>query len=195
MSKKNQLTTSDYLPMSELKKLLECLHEDKQYLWELYVRISFCTALRISDVLSLTWADILNRSYITKVEKKTGKTRQIPLNARVQRYIGELYLLLKRPNPNELLFKSKRTGAPISSQYINRIMKTWKVQYQIQIGNFSSHTFRKTFGRNIYDTAEDKSEALILLNQILRHTNLETTKRYLGIRADEIKSVFASLDF
>lgn len=195
MAKKNQLTKSDYLSMPELKKLLNGLHKDKKYIWELYVRISFCTALRASDVLSLTWADILNRSYLLWTERKTGKTRKIPLNDRVQRYIDELYLLLKRPNPNELIFKSSTTQSAYTIQYINKIIKNWKKDYNIDIGNFSTHTFRKTFGRNVYDTSKDKSSALILLNQILKHSNIETTKIYLGIRDDEIKSIFESLNF
>ena len=103
MAKKNQLTKSDYLPMEEYKKLLRLLHKDRQYLWELYARLAFCTALRVSDVLSLAWADILHKGSLTKIEKKTGKVRKIPFNLSIQTRIEELYILLKRPNPNELL--------------------------------------------------------------------------------------------
>lgn len=195
MAKKNQLTKSDYLAMPELKKLLNGLHKDKQYVWELYARLSFCTALRVSDVLSLTWADIINRSYLVKTEKKTGKTRKINFNDRVQRYIDEAYLLLKKPNPNELIFKSKLTGRAMTTQYVNQNIKKWKDKYHINVGNFSTHTFRKTFGRYVYDTAKDKSNALLLLNQIFKHSTIETTKVYIGLRQEEINSVFESLKF
>ena len=193
MAKKNQLTKSDYLAMPELKKLLNGLHRDKKYIWELYARLSFCTALRASDVLSLTWADIINRSYLVKTEKKTGKTRKIAFSERTQRYIDEAYLLMKKPNPNELIFKSKVTGEALTIQYINKIIKKWKDRYLINIGNFSTHTFRKTFGRYVYDTAKDKSNALLLLNQIFKHSTIEVTKVYIGLRQEEINSVFESL--
>ena len=114
MAKKNQLTKSDYLPMEEYKKLLRLLHKDRQYLWELYARLAFCTALRVSDILSLAWADILHKGSLTKIEKKTGKVRKIPFNLSIQTRIEELYILLKRPNPNELIFKSKFTGVSVS---------------------------------------------------------------------------------
>ena len=179
MAKKNQLTKSDYLPMEEYKKLLRLLHKDRQYLWELYARLAFCTALRVSDILSLAWADILHKGSLTKIEKKTG--------------IEELYILLKRPNPNELIFKSKFTGVSVSSQYLNRIMKEWKAKYKLDIENFSTHTFRKTFGRYVYDTSENKSEALLLLNRIFNHSNIEITKIYICIREDEINSIFDSI--
>lgn len=193
MAKKDQLTKSDYLPMEEFKKLLNCLHKDRKYIWELYARVSFCTALRASDVLSLTWADILNKSYLTKREQKTGKTRKIPLNQQTQDRFYELYMLLKRPNPAEIIFSNRRTHRPFTIQYINRKMKEWKEKYTIQVGNFSTHTFRKTFGRFVYDTNKDKSEALILINSILRHSSIDVTKIYIGLRDDEIQSVFSAI--
>ena len=181
MAKKNQLTKSDYLPMEDYKKLLYLLHKDRQYLWELYARLAFCTALRVSDILPLTWSDILHKGSLTKSEKKTGKVRKIPFNLNIQTRIEELYMLLKRPNPNELIFKSKFTGTSISPQYLNRIMKEWKIKYKLNIENFSTHTFRKTFGRYVYDTSENKSEALLLLNRIFNHSSVEITKVYICI--------------
>nr|DAQ15160.1 MAG TPA: site specific tyrosine recombinase [Caudoviricetes sp.] len=195
MAKKNQLTKSDYLPMEDYKKLLYLLHKDRQYLWELYARLAFCTALRVSDILPLTWSDILHKGSLTKSEKKTGKVRKIPFNLNIQTRIEELYMLLKRPNPNELIFKSKFTGTSISPQYLNRIMKEWKIKYKLNIENFSTHTFRKTFGRYVYDTSENKSEALLLLNRIFNHSSVEITKVYICIRKDEINSIFDSIRF
>lgn len=194
MAKKNQLTKSDYLPMSEFKKLLKELHKDKKYIWELYARLSFCTALRCSDVLSLTWHDIWNRYSLTVTEKKTGKTRKIPFNLQTQERIDEAYLLMKRPNPNELIFYNKKTRKPFTIQYINQMAKRWKEKYDLNIDHFSTHTFRKTFGRYVYDTSRDKSEALILVNSILNHSTIDVTKVYIGLRQDEVNSVFNSIN-
>ena len=194
MAKKNQLTKRDYLPMSEFKKLLKELHKDKKYIWELYARLSFCTALRCSDVLSLTWHDIWNRCSLTVTEKKTGKTRKIPFNLQTQERIDEAYLLMKRPNPNELIFYNKKTRKPFTIQYINQMAKRWKEKYDLNIDHFSTHTFRKTFGRYVYDTSKDKSEALILVNSILNHSTIDVTKVYIGLRQDEVNSVFNSIN-
>lgn len=194
MAKKNQLTKSDYLPMSEFKKLLKELHKDKKYIWELYACLSFCTALRCSDVLSLTWHDIWNRCSLTVTEKKTGKTRKIPFNLQTQERIDEAYLLMKRPNPNELIFYNKKTRKPFTIQYINQMAKRWKEKYDLNIDHFSTHTFRKTFGRYVYDTSKDKSEALILVNSILNHSTIDVTKVYIGLRQDEVNSVFNSIN-
>ena len=180
--------------MPEFKKLLKELHKDKKYLWELYARISFCTALRCSDVLSLTWHDIINRCSLTITEKKTGKTRKIPFNLQTQDRIDEAYILMKKPNPNELVFYNRKTRKPFTIQYINKLAKEWKEKYGLTIGNFSTHTFRKTFGRYVYDTSKDKSEALILVNSILNHSTIDVTKVYIGLRQDEVNSVFNSIN-
>ena len=51
MSVKGQITTAEPLEFKDFLRLLSSLHEDGNYLWELYCCISFCTACRVSDVL------------------------------------------------------------------------------------------------------------------------------------------------
>ena len=57
----------------------------------------------------------------------------------------------------------------------------------------STHTFRKTFGRYVYELMGRSAEGLILLNQIFRHSNLETTRRYIGLAQEDIDKVFDSI--
>ena len=40
---------------------------------------------------------------------------------------------------------------------------------------------------------ERSAESLILLNQIFRHSNLETTRRYIGLAQEDIDKVFDSI--
>ena len=181
------------------------LQKDNDKKWELSIKLlkkmnltnllNFKHGWQRMDDLEDTEHDIILITFnaFQKYEKKTGKVRKIPFNLSIQTRIEELYILLKRPNPNELIFKSKFTGVSVSSQYLNRIMKEWKAKYKLDIENFSTHTFRKTFGRYVYDTSENKSEALLLLNRIFNHSNIEITKIYICIREDEINSIFDSI--
>ena len=63
--------------------------------------------------------------------------------------------------------------------------------------NSSSHSLRKTFGRRVWLQECDRGrgdEALLLLADVFGHSNIAITKRYLGIRKEEILSVYDSLD-
>lgn len=192
---KGQLTTADYLPIEEFNRLVDSLHDDRLFLWELYCRLSFCTALRASDVLSLKWVDILEKDRLVRKETKTGKSREIILNHSVREKFSELYVLLGKPNVNTYVILNPRTKRTYSLEYINLLLKTFRVKYRLSIEHFSSHTFRKTFGRYVYEKNGKTAESLILLSTIFKHTNIETTKVYIGIRKTEINRVFNSIEF
>lgn len=195
MAEKYRLTTSDYLPYSEYEKLLNGLHKDKKYFWELYARLGFCTACRASDVLALRWGQILNVPRVCIKEKKTGKARIISFNESVRKKIASLYKLLNSPDLDAPVFYSSMTGEPITIQQVNRTLKLFKYRYQLKINHFSTHTFRKTFGRYVYDHGPNKSENLLLLNKIFNHTSIQVTKTYIGITQDEIDKVYNSIRF
>ena len=80
-------------------------------------------------------------------------------------------------------------------QYINQVLKDIKYRYRLDINHFSTHTFRKTFGRYVYDTNNHSADSLLLLNKILKHSSIEVTKAYIGITQDEISSIFNSIKF
>ena len=192
---KGKLTIADYLPIKEFNRLVDGLHNDGEYIWELYCRLSFCTALRASDVLSLKWEDILNKEYFDKIEKKTGKSRRITFNRTVTLKITELHSLIGEPNISGSLFLNHNTNKPYSLEHINRLLKQFRVKYRLPIKAFSTHTFRKTFGRYVYESNGKSAESLILLNSIFRHSSIDITKVYIGLRQAEIDNVFNSIKF
>lgn len=64
------------------------------------------------------------------------------------------------------------------------------------VKNFSTHSLRKTFGRHIYENVSINGElALVMLSELFNHSNIAITKRYLGIRKDEIMGCYDLLDF
>ena len=156
--------------------------------------LSFCLALRISDVLKLTLAEVLDKREVTVTEKKTGKTKTIPIGSNTSEHLSELYKKLKKPNTHRYIFINNETQKVYTRQRINQILKELKEKYNIKVGNFSSHTFRKTFGRYVYNKMGRTEESLVILNQIFRYTSIATTKIYIGLRSNEIGSVFNSIE-
>ncbi len=192
---KGLLTTADYLPIEDFNRLVDGLHADKKYIWELYGRLSFCMALRGSDVLSLKWSDILGKDEFTKIEQKTKKSRKIKFHASVRNKIFNLYALMGKPDVSNPVFCNPRTQKSYTLKHVNELLKIFRVKYRMPIKAFSTHTFRKTFGRYVYESSGRTAESLILLNTIFKHSSLEITKIYIGIRQNEIDNVFLSIDF
>lgn len=190
---RGQLTTADYLPIDTFRKLLGALEKDGEYLWETYCWLSFCTAFRASDVRALRWRDVLNRQELVRIERKTKKSRLVKFNKEVRDKTWYLYGSLGCPDVNGYIFENPQTGRPYSLEHINRLLKVFRSRYKIPIRAFSTHTFRKTFGRYVYEMSGRTAEGLILLNQIFRHSNLETTRRYIGLAQEDIDKVFASI--
>jgi integrase len=193
MSKKNQLTRTDYLSVEEYQKLVSCLHDDGDVLGETYTRVAKGTALRISDVLKLTWKKLLNERFVLN-EQKTGKRRSITVSEKTQDTFNMLYELNGKPNKEEPIFLNRRSGKTYTKQYINRLMKEWKEKYDICVGNFSSHSFRKSFGREYWDKSGCSDKALVNLSEIYNHSDISITRRYLGIRDEELSQVYEVIE-
>lgn len=195
MSQKHSYTTADYLPWDTMLNLTHRLYKDGKYRMSLLVACGCFFGLRISDLLSLSWEQILGESF-TLNEKKTGKHREIKVNTGVQEHIKECYKALDIKDPHEKCFLN-RYGDVVSIQRINVVLKEIKVKYMLKdIQHFSTHSFRKTFGRKVVEMAGDNSEmALIKLGEIFNHTSTSITRRYLGLRQQELSEVYDTLQF
>mgnify|MGYP003309528777 CR=1 FL=1 len=89
MSLKYSNTTADYLQWEEAMNLIRKLYKDKKYTISLLVAVGCFWGLRISDILSLRWNQILNVDELTIIEKKTGKKRIIRINPQLKRHISD----------------------------------------------------------------------------------------------------------
>lgn len=197
MSKKGTMTTADYLPFEDYKKLVQSLIDEKKYWWACYCILSFCTGLRFSDVSQLKWGDVLGKKHIVIQAKKTGKAQSIWLGENTQNHLEQLYNRMGKPNKSEIILKAEKRGKEgqsMSVQYINRVLKRWVIKYNLDIEHFSTHSFRKTFGRYVYEKSGRTNDSLLYLNRIFKHNNLDTTMTYLGIRDKEIASIFNSIE-
>ena len=131
---------------------------------------------------------------ITLNEKKTGKRRTIKVNSNFRKHIEDCHKALGVTDDNEHCFISRK-GCVYTTQRINVKLKYIKVRYGLKIGNISTHTLRKTFGRKVFESAGEQAEvALVRLMELFNHSSVSITKRYLGLRQEELMETYDLLD-
>lgn len=195
MSLKYSNTTADYLVWSDAMNLVRKLAKDENYKMSLLVALGCFTGLRISDILALRWNQILGVSEFSVIEKKTGKKRTLRLNPQLQQHIQECYGHIRPIGLKAPILVSQK-GTVFTIQRINVILKEVKKKYRLKVKNFSCHSLRKTFGRQVYNMNSDNSElALVKLMELFNHSSVSITKRYLGLRQEEILETYDCLSF
>ena len=195
MSLKYSTTTADYLVWSDAMNLIRKLAKDGNYKMSLLIALGCFTGLRISDILALRWEQILSTEEFTIIEKKTGKKRVLRLNPQLQQHIRECYEQIQPIGLKAPILVSQK-GTVFTIQRINVVLKEIKRKYRLKVKNFSCHSLRKTFGRQVYNMNSENSElALVKLMELFNHSSLAITKRYLGLRQEEILETYDCLTF
>ena len=193
-------TTEPIRDMEELKDFISYYSDRRDEKMERnYVLIltGLYTALRISDVLSLRWMDVMDekrasvRDYICVVEKKTKKKRNILLNRKLKGALSRFWRRQK-PKASEYIFSSENDRKkPISRVHAYRVIKEAANACIHDSENISCHSLRKTFGYH----ALRQGASLAVLTEIFNHSTYEVTKRYLGLTQDDQDDIIMRLDF
>jgi integrase len=196
MSIKGQNTTTTYMEWNDFISIITRLEKDENYKFCLLISIGVFTGLRISDLLSLTYSDLLSNETFTLREMKTKKQRSIKVNKDLKEIVSRIVSKSNVTNLNQLIFINKYGTKSIDKSYVNVKLKELVKKYRIKLdGNVSTHTFRKTLGRRVMEVNNYSNESLVLLMELFGHSSMSITKRYLGIREQEIHNVYDSLTF
>jgi integrase len=194
MSVKGSTTTTTYLDWNDFISLITRLEKDGNNKFCLLISIGVFTGLRISDLLTLKYSDLLNNETFQIKEKKTQKQRSIKVNKDLKDIVNRILQKSKVNDIEQLIFINKYGTKSIDKSYVNVKLKEIIKMYRIRLdGNVSTHTFRKTLGRRVMEVNNYSNESLILLMDLFGHSSMSITKRYLGIREKEIHNVYDSL--
>jgi integrase len=187
MSKKDSRTTCDFINFVEAtEKGKELMKSNKSELIGFYIIVAINTGLRVGDVKRLTFED-LRKGVLKFKEQKTKKFKELTINVHIQKAFENL----STKDRDGDIFKSQK-NVVISTQHLNVLLKD-AFAYLLPTHCISSHSLRKTFGRRVYEKNNRSEDALNYLSELFNHSSISTTRKYLGIRQEELNNIYNNL--
>lgn len=188
-------TTTSGIEWNTMLGLTERLKRDGLIKDRLLILVGCYFGLRIGDLLSIRWMDVMDKQEFIVRESKSKKFRTITINDKVKEALeharGEL-TAQGRYRKERVLF-ANRWGDPMTISYINKRLKFLFARYNVKVQNASSHTLRKTFGKRVYEMDGQSERSLIYLSEIFGHSSTSITRRYIGITQEQIADVYLKL--
>jgi integrase len=177
------IKSSEHLEDQELNRLLKYLYQKELWTYYLLVRLGVSTALRYSDLSRIKWSEVLNKKTLEVKEKKTGKVREIPLSTDLNDTLLNVYFKLGSPDTNQFVI-------PLHIRTVNQQIKLHAYKAGIRNKRISTHSWRKTFGREVWRRNNFSEGSLVKLSQLFNHSSVGITRIYLDITREEVKDLY-----
>ena len=191
----------------EIKTLEARLRKERRWRDLMLLLVGTNVGYRISELLTLkvgqvrlAKGEIAREVTVTRALLKGGKgqrrrtvrSRRVVLNDQARAAIKQyLEKLGHEPDPEEYLFLSRQGGnRPIDRSRVHRILVRLCRACRLDPTRISTHSFRKTFVRSVFDAS---GHDLVVTSRIVQHSNPVITARYLDTAASDLDAVVLSL--
>lgn len=180
-----------YLTKDEYEKLIATVKKSTTPYYQyrdLAVTILFLgTGIRLCELVGMNLESIDLDQRIIKVKGKGNKERIIPLNKEVVDTMGK-YLENRPQIAIKSLFLSRR-GNCLSAGSVYHLIKNYLKKAGISKSKVGVHSLRHTFGASLLSAGAN----LVVIQELLGHKQLETTRRYLHINNMDLRNAVESL--
>ena len=157
----------------------------------LAVCVTFYAGLRVGEVASLIWDDVIDNNLTVKDEiilnaemVKSNENQKVFVNKKLRQeiidykeYYSKTYNLINRQAPLIITQKNTQFSANSLCQLLNKLFR------RCNLANATSHSGRRTF----ITTLANKSINAKLIMNLARHKNLSTTQRYIDVNDEQLK--------
>lgn len=192
MSLKGSITTADVLDSETIDTFLKRCIANKYYSAAAFCAAGFFYGLLPCEIKYLKWSDVLSETFVTV--RKSKKLTTIINTTEAISFFNFFYETIGSPELDKSICLN-RYGGISSIQCVNKIIKHVAAVCHIYGMNITTHTFRKSFGKNVFEKLPDslKSKGLVMLNLHYSHHSMEETINYIGVgenSADTFKNPF-----
>lgn len=189
-SKRDGRKLPKYFNVQDVETLLDSFgNSDQDIFAHAMLELLYSCGLRVSELCSLTMNQLHVKQGFVRVIGKGDKERMIPIHDRA---IGVLedYLELVRPH-----WQKKRMDRvfinhlshPVTRQYVHTLIKSKLKELHLD-ESLSAHSFRHSFATHLLDGGAD----LRVVQELLGHSDIQTTQIYTHIQNKRLKEAYAS---
>jgi site-specific recombinase XerD len=154
------------------------------------------TGLRISEMLSLTWGDVMEHGsigdYVTVQKKNTkGKieSKTLPLGPTIKEALRTYHESIRPIDLTQPLFKSTQSNKSITRAQAHNVLKD-AFRSQKLTGNCSTHSCRKSYAQRIHKALGEKIE---MTQVALCHRSLSSTQSYISVDREAVEKAIVGL--
>jgi len=170
------------LTRDEVKMLIESIDNEKH---KLIVKLLYSSGLRLSELVNLKVGDLELDESIGWVRKGKGaKDRLFIISPKL---VEELKEFVKERKESDYLFVGKR--GKMSARNVQKIValarKKAGINKQVHV-----HTLRHSFATHLLESGVD----IRRIQELLGHSNLNTTQIYTHVSTGELKKIKSPLD-
>lgn len=156
------------------------------------------TAYRSNELLSLRVGQVAHLKaggVLTLKQSKNQRHRSITLNGVASDAVQGWLKHHPCAEPDAPLFVSRRSRDALTVSPVINMVKGWCADVGL-VGNYGSHTLRKTWGyHQLRSNTETPPHLMLpLLMEAYGHTRQQQTLDYLCIQSDEVASLFMQLE-
>ena len=150
----------------------------------------YATGLRVSELVSLTLAQVGLNEGVVRVIGKGSKERLVPLGeeavAWLERYLAEVRPALAETSRHQQVFLTQR-HAPLTRQAFWALIKRHGRRAGIASTAISPHTLRHAFATHLLNHRAD----LRVVQLLLGHADITTTTIYTHVARERLKQLHA----
>lgn len=145
--------------------------------------------LRVSELVSLKTDNIDLRNQLIKIHRKGDKEQILPINSMVSDSLKK-YLKI-RPNVDYYTCFISKRGGPIKANSVYHLVKKYLLLADINKDKMGCHILRHTFCTALLN----KGVNLVAIQELAGHKNLETTRKYLHINANDLRNAVNQINY
>ncbi len=148
------------------------------------IEIFFNTGCRLAEIQKLNINDINWETQSIIVDGKGSREREVMFTERAQYWIKK-YLELRQDNHPTLFTVERKPYRRLSKERMREIIKEVAKRSGINL-NVYPHKFRHSFSQHLID----RGMPMEIVQQLLGHKKLETTRRYCQYSGEQLRSAY-----